>query len=225
MSKQSDRSEFDVLGTMRAVREDEKLTASQKALLVFTALRTNNGDGKVRASLELIADDAGLSRKTAHRTFGDDQPEVLKYFRQVERSRRRVDLWFHLQPDQVAERDTESHSQTEGTEPRGTQSPTHEKVTESRSEPSGTPCPPRGTQSPTERDTVSRHLPTSTSTSTTRGTATLGIFTRPSQVEEPTPSVWDGLEPPEPATPAVPVRVKAPEPVADVWDLVLSENQ
>lgn len=177
-------AKFDVLGTMRAVREDDGLTASQKALLVFAALRTNNGDGKVRASLELIADDAGLSRKTAHRAFGEDQSEVLKYFSRVERSRRRVDIWFNLHP----ERDTESRSQTRDAKPRGTQNPTRERVAESRSIPSGTFCPPRGTESPPERDTGSRLLPPSTSTSTKAGPF---IFTRPSQVNPPEPEPVD----------------------------------
>ncbi|MFI6243955.1 hypothetical protein ACIBEF_29225 [Micromonospora sp. NPDC050795] len=187
------RNEFDVLGTMRAVRGDVELSATEKAMVVFAALRTNNGDGKVRASLEMIAEDAGLSRKTAHRAFGEDRPEVLKYFRQVERSRRRVDLWFKLQPDRVAERDRESHSQPEQAEPRGTESPTRERDRESRSEPRGTLCPPRGTESPTERDTESRHLPLSTSSSTTE-IPPLRIFFRPSQVEEPPFDPWAGLE-------------------------------
>ncbi|MGC5381245.1 hypothetical protein ACPXB1_22495 [Micromonospora sp. DT68] len=225
MSKHKSADTFDVLGTMRTVRADEKLSASQKAMIVFAALRTNNADGKVRASLEMIADDAGLSRKTAHRAFGEDQPEVMKYFRQVERTRRRVDLWFNLRPDRVAERDTKSHSQNETTEPRGTQSPTRERVSESRSGPSGTSCPPRGTQSPTERDTESHHLPPSTSTSTE--TPALGIFTRPSEVEVPEvvePSVWDLVEPPTPATPAEPVKVEPSRPTADVWALALAEK-
>ncbi|MEV4722478.1 hypothetical protein [Micromonospora humida] len=44
----------------------------------------------------------------------------------------------------------------------------------------------------------------------------LGIFTRPSEVAEREPSVWDLVEPFTPATPALPVMVK-PEPVADPW--------
>lgn len=226
MSKKNGADRFDVLGTMRTVRADEKLSASQKAMIVFAALRANNDDGKVRASLELIADDAGLSRKTAYRAFGEDQPEVLKYFRQVERSRRRVDLWFHLNPGEIPERDTESHSEAEATEPRGTQSPTRERGTESHSTPRGTLCPPRGTQSPTERDTESRHLPRSTSTSTPTEVPSLGIFTRPSQVEEPAHSVWDEIEPPEPVTPVRPATPAKPEPEpVDVWDLVLSNSR
>ncbi|MEV5765659.1 hypothetical protein AB0L34_13985 [Micromonospora sp. NPDC052213] len=172
---------FDAFGTMRAVREDDKLTAPQKAVLVFAVLRTNNGDGKVRASLEMIASDAGLSRRTAERALAEDQAEALKYFDRVERSRRRVDLWFKMEPSATESRTRESDRESDSpgqVSPSATQSRTRKPRRESQSEPSATPCPPSATQSRTECDTESHLLPLSTSTSTKRP---VGILTRPSQ--------------------------------------------
>ena len=180
--------EFDVLGTMRAIRKDKLLSASAKALLVFAALRANKHDGKVRASLEMLAEDAGLSRRTVERALAKDQHETLKYFSRVERSRRRVDLWFNLDP-------------------------------------STTQCPPSTTPCRTECDTVSHHLPLSTSTSTSRSTRSTTRSTTtevPSLGREPVEGVW-ALSEKEPAKPANPATKPSEATKPNIWDLVAAE--
>lgn len=94
--------EFKPLTMQRAIRADDKLTGTQKSLLVFAALRTaSHGPdaGHVKASLEQLAKDASCSAKTAGRVFSDDQPHVMAYFRRVARRTRQVHLWFRLTPD------------------------------------------------------------------------------------------------------------------------------
>lgn len=89
---------FDVLGTQRAIRDDKSLSTTEKAFLFAATLRTDNGSCKVRASIELIADDMCSSRKTASRVFSAGNENVLKYFTNVERSKRVVNLWFFEKP-------------------------------------------------------------------------------------------------------------------------------
>lgn len=86
-------SKFDVLGTERAIRDDDDLTGTDAWILVCAVLRTDNETCKVRYNLEGLAKDAKASHKTVLRAF--QKPQVLKYFKTVERSSRRVDLWFH----------------------------------------------------------------------------------------------------------------------------------
>ncbi|MFI7429258.1 hypothetical protein ACIBPB_19905 [Micromonospora sp. NPDC049836] len=69
------------------------------------------------------------------------------------------------------------------------------------------------TQSSTDIETTTTHVTTHV---TTQRDQPLGIFTKPSQVAEPVPSVWDLVEPFTPAAPAEPVRVE-PKPTEDVW--------
>lgn len=88
---------FDVLGTMRAIRNDEGLTSTQLALLMCAVLRTDNATGHVRYSIELLAQDANVSYRTAKTVFQDE--EVLRYFKKVVRTRRTVDFWFPLSPE------------------------------------------------------------------------------------------------------------------------------
>jgi hypothetical protein len=91
---------FKPLDLMRAVRDDKVLSATQRHLLHVASLRADSDSdkgreaGRVRASLELLATDAGLSSKSAERAFRDEH--VLSYFRRVERSTRQVNLWFRL---------------------------------------------------------------------------------------------------------------------------------
>lgn len=91
---------FNALGIMRSIRDNPDLTSTQKALLWSAAMRADNDSargreaGRVRASLELLAKDAGLASKSAERAFRT--PGVLAYFARVDRSTRRVGLWFHL---------------------------------------------------------------------------------------------------------------------------------
>jgi hypothetical protein len=99
---------FDVLGTMRAIRNDKELSSTEALLLMCAVLRTDNKTRKVRYSLEGLADDAKVNRKTATRVFQGE--EVLKYFSKVVRNKRVVDLWF----TDVSQWDTESHSESEG---------------------------------------------------------------------------------------------------------------
>lgn len=96
-------TEFNPLDTMRAIRDDHDLTTTHKGLLWAAVLRADNTGrdaGRVRASLELLAKDAGLSSKSAERAFRDER--VLAYFRRVERRTRQVGLWFALTPDTVS---------------------------------------------------------------------------------------------------------------------------
>lgn len=92
-------NKFDVLGTMRAIRDDESLSTAQAAILLCAVLRTDNSTMKVKYSLEGLAVDAKCNEKTVRRAMQD--PEVLKYFSKVERNSRRVDLWFN-QVDDIA---------------------------------------------------------------------------------------------------------------------------
>lgn len=97
---------FNVLTTMRAIRDDANLTTTQAHLLMCAVLRTDNKTFKVRMSLEGLAKDAGVSVKTAERAFKEEA--VLAYFSKVERNSRRVDLWFmpdieSTLPDTVSE--------------------------------------------------------------------------------------------------------------------------
>lgn len=89
-------SGFDVLGTMRAIRDDEALTTAQAHFLVCAVLRTNNKSLKVRYSLEGLARDSGLGYSTVRRFMRD--AAVTKYFSKVERSSRTVGIWFPLTP-------------------------------------------------------------------------------------------------------------------------------
>lgn len=58
-------------------------------------LRTDNATRKVRASLSVLARDAGLHRNTATAAFAETNTKVLRYFEKVVRRERRIDLWFH----------------------------------------------------------------------------------------------------------------------------------
>ena len=143
---------FDALRTMRAIRDDEALSATDKALLWAAVLRADSDSirgreaGRVRASLELLATDAGLSSKSAGRVFKG--PGVLAYFAKVERSTRRVGLWFHLTPE------TESPV-TPDTESPVT--PDTESAVIPDTESAVTPTPDSLSTTP---DTESDHLPT-----------------------------------------------------------------
>lgn len=88
-------SEFKPLSMQRAIRDDTALKKAEKALLWAAVLRTDNRTRKVRASLELLAKDAGYHPNTAKTIFRDDNETVMRYFEKVERSRRSVNLWFH----------------------------------------------------------------------------------------------------------------------------------
>lgn len=113
-------SDFRPLDMQRTIRDDGDLRGSEKGLLWAAVLRTDNKTRKVKASLELLAKDAGLDRKTASRAFRKDNGAVMGYFEKIERCRRGVNLWFkptvewdtesHSDDKKVREWDTESHS-------------------------------------------------------------------------------------------------------------------
>ncbi|MEL5958053.1 hypothetical protein AADR41_25400 [Streptomyces sp. CLV115] len=107
---------FDVLGTMRAIRDDKSLSTTQKAFMFAAVLRTDNKSCKVRMSLEGLAEDVKSSSKTAYRVFAKENENVLRYFSKVERNSRSVDLWFHPLPDTVSviDEDTESPNEVDG---------------------------------------------------------------------------------------------------------------
>lgn len=97
-------AKLDGYGIIRRVREDAELKSTHRALLVFAVARAvtaGKDAGKVRASLERLGKDAGLSSRTAERAFSE--PAVLRYFARVERRTRSVGLWFNLTtPDSVS---------------------------------------------------------------------------------------------------------------------------
>lgn len=86
---------FKPLDTLRVIRDDDVLTSSEKTLLVFAVLRADNTTRRVKASLRLLATDAGVGYRTARRAFEPGNGRVLRYFSQVERAPRRVDLTFN----------------------------------------------------------------------------------------------------------------------------------
>lgn len=132
---------FDVLGTMRAVRNDSTLSNSEKSLLWAAALRTDSRTMRVRASMELLAADTQLSYRSVRRAFEGDGPGNGRYFAKVSRSRRRLDLWFHPSPESAivspsqspAEWDRQSTSDEHGGHLSGTESPPVYSVSTERS--------------------------------------------------------------------------------------------
>lgn len=88
-------SDFKPLDAQRAIRDDAALNVSGKALLWSAVLRTDNATRKVRASLTMLAKDAGVHRNTATATFAETNTPVVRYFEKIERRTRRIDLWFH----------------------------------------------------------------------------------------------------------------------------------
>jgi hypothetical protein len=87
---------LDVLGTMRAIRDDRELSTTQAHLLMCALLRADNTTCKVRYSIEKLAVDAKVSDKTARTAFKNDK--VLKYLEKVDRATRQVNMWFHSTP-------------------------------------------------------------------------------------------------------------------------------
>jgi hypothetical protein len=88
-------SEFKPLDAQRAIRDDKALRGADKAFLWAAVLRTDNGTRKVRASLAMLAKDAGFHANTATNVFAETNEPVLRYFEKVDRQPRRIDLWFH----------------------------------------------------------------------------------------------------------------------------------
>lgn len=87
---------FDVLGTLRAIRDDDSLTTTQAHVLTCAVLRTDNGSCKVRMSIEGLAKDAKVSDKTARSVF--KEANVLRYLANVEGNTRSKNMWFHPIP-------------------------------------------------------------------------------------------------------------------------------
>jgi hypothetical protein len=85
---------FQPLTMQRAIRDDATLTAPEKGLLLVAVLRTDNGTRRVRASLQRLAEDAGLGYRTARRVFQPANGKVMRYFETVERGPRFVNLTF-----------------------------------------------------------------------------------------------------------------------------------
>lgn len=88
-------SEFKPLDASRAIRDDETLRGADKAFLWAAVFRTDNNTRKVRASLALLAKDAGFHANTATTVFAETNEAVLRYFEKIDRQARRLDLWFH----------------------------------------------------------------------------------------------------------------------------------
>lgn len=83
------------LDMLRALR-DADLTTSEFALLVAMVLRADNETGKVRYSIEKLAEDAGMSERTARRVLA--KPHVLAWFARIEGRTRARDFWFRFDP-------------------------------------------------------------------------------------------------------------------------------
>lgn len=120
---------FDVLGAQRTIRDDKALSSTDAWILICAVLRTDNKTTKVRYSLEGLAVDAKVSRKTVVRAF--QKPEVLKYFKTVERTSRRVDLWFYeSMRDMVSLNTDEGLSVRNGNEGHGVHNEGHTVLNE-----------------------------------------------------------------------------------------------
>lgn len=89
-------NKFDILGTMRAIRNDEALSTTQAHLLMCAVLRADNSSCKVKYSIEGLAKDANVSERTARYAF--QAPEVLKYMAKVEGKTRAKNMWFRPIP-------------------------------------------------------------------------------------------------------------------------------
>ena len=87
-------ADFKPLDAQRAIRDDGDLRKPEKAMLWAAVLRTDNGSRKVRASLAMLAKDAGYQPNAATAVFAESNAAVMRYFEKVERQPRRNDLWF-----------------------------------------------------------------------------------------------------------------------------------
>ncbi|MGJ9412376.1 hypothetical protein ACHAAC_06665 [Aeromicrobium sp. CF4.19] len=85
-------NEFKPLDVARAIRDDEELSKVDKPFMWAATLRTDNKSRKVRASLEMLAKDAGFHPNTAYKVFASNNKAVMRYFEQPERSARSVQL-------------------------------------------------------------------------------------------------------------------------------------
>jgi hypothetical protein len=137
-------SDFKPLDAQRAIRDDTSLRASDKALLWSAVLRTDNSTRKVRASLSLLAKDAGVHPNTATSVFSKANEPVMRYFEEVDRQTRRINLRFHPS-DVLLTRVHDSHSECES---RAVEEPTL-TVSVSHSE-----CESQVEESPTLTTTV-----------------------------------------------------------------------
>lgn len=105
-------SDFNPLDAQRAIRDDDELQKSEKAMLWAAVLRTDNATRKVKASLAMLAKDAGYRPNAATTVFAETNEPVMRYFEKVERHLRRTDLWFHPS-DRLTMRVSHAESESE----------------------------------------------------------------------------------------------------------------
>lgn len=84
------------LSLLRHIREDDTLSATQKHVLMCAVLRMNNATGRVKASHQMLADDASVSTKTVGRVMGDRN--VARYFATSAGARGNSNYDFHRAP-------------------------------------------------------------------------------------------------------------------------------
>lgn len=210
MSRPRTGGEFRPLDFIRGVMTDDHLDTREKAVLVAAAIGTDNASFKVKRSLARLAESAKCDRGSMSELVG--RPQVARYLAKVDRpNRRRVDLWLRQEPAQHVEpidiTDQAQHVDPIDMVPRASSVPSTQHV-----DPIDIACRPDRHDMSTRSTPSALCLPPSAS-------SLPSIFIRPSQVEEPVPSVWDLVEPLTPAAPAEPVKVDPPKPAVDVWAL------
>ena len=85
-------NKYDMMETLRTIKNDPELTASQKYFLVTCVMSADNKTGKVKNSQENLAHYAQINFKTVSKWL-NKHPEVMKYFISKKRGRM-LDLWF-----------------------------------------------------------------------------------------------------------------------------------
>jgi hypothetical protein len=141
---------------MRAIRDDNTLNVTQKAVLLCAVLRTNEA-GKVKASQEVLMEDAGVTPATFYRHM---TPEVVGRYFLTEKVNARVRNWFL-----VSQPETHPVSQYETQETDTQAAPvsqyeTQEVVPVSQSESSVSQIETPSTSSSTNIKDVVVHTPT-----------------------------------------------------------------
>ena len=86
---------FDPLRAIRVIRDDQELTSTEK-LLLLTAVSRTSKSGRVRASQQMLADDAAVTVRTV-KTFY--RGTSFTYYFNAEKVGRQVNLTWNEQTD------------------------------------------------------------------------------------------------------------------------------
>lgn len=79
------------LDMLRILRDDTQLTTAQFAILVAAVLRTDNRNGRVRASQEMLAEDARVTDRTVRNFYRSEA--FARYFKSERVGRRLLLTW------------------------------------------------------------------------------------------------------------------------------------